>query len=66
MSVQSADFEVRNEGSIFILKPNSDAAVEWIDQHIADEAMTWGGGIVVEHRFIDAIIDGFTADGLTH
>lgn len=59
------DLMVANHGSIFILTPVSDAGREWIGDHIPDEAMTWGAeGIVVEHRYIEAIISGAVADGL--
>jgi hypothetical protein len=27
--------------------------------------MVYGGGIVVEHRYIDPIVEGFMEDGLT-
>lgn len=59
------DIFVQNEGSLFILYPQSKIGREWLDEHIAEDAMTWGdGGIVVEHRYVGAIIDGAQVDGL--
>ena len=38
----------------------------WIDEHIDTEtAPTWAGYIVVESRFVDAIIEGIVSDGLS-
>lgn len=58
------DLEVQNEGSIFLLRPVSDLGWEWVNEHIADDAMTFGNAIVVEHRYIGSIVDGAVADGL--
>ena len=59
------DLYVQNEGSIFLLCPQSDVGQQWIDENIPDDAMSFGGAIVVEHRYIGAIVDGAQADGLT-
>ncbi|HTY74946.1 MAG TPA: hypothetical protein VMD05_05195, partial [Candidatus Nanoarchaeia archaeon] len=59
------DFVVKNEGSIFILRPVSTAAKDWANEHIPEDATHFGGGIVVEHRYIQDIIDGIKGDGLT-
>lgn len=58
------DLFVHNHGSIFVLEPVSKAGFDWLDEHIAEEHQIWGNGIVVEHRYIDAIVDGALADGL--
>lgn len=59
------DFAVRNEGSIQLLVPNTDAAREWVSQHISEDAQRFCGGIVVESRYIDDIVQGIQGDGLT-
>lgn len=59
------DFTVRNEGSIFLLQPNSAGADAWIEDHIGEDAMLWGRSVVVEHRYILDIVDGIQNDGLT-
>ena len=58
------DFQFANHGSITILMPLTEASQEWIDEHIG-EHMTWGGGVVIEPRYTDPILDGLQADGLT-
>lgn len=58
------DLIVVDQGSIFLLRGATDAGEEWIVEHIPAEAQRWCGDIVVEHRYIGAIIDGAMNDGL--
>lgn len=65
LAVLAADFSVRNFGSLFTLTPRSDAGEAWVAENISgDEVTRWAGGIVVEHRYLDSIVEGITADGL--
>lgn len=60
------DFRVQNEGTIFILYADTDAAKQWVADHIPEDAQTWGrNGIVVEHRYIGDIVAGIEGDGLS-
>ena len=61
---RQADFSVQNEGTIFLLIPHTDSANAWIEEHIPEDAQRFGGGIVVEHRYIQDIVEGIQADGL--
>jgi hypothetical protein len=46
-----ADFAVRDEGTPFLLFPESEAAEKWAEEHIEDGALTWAAVIVVEPRY---------------
>lgn len=62
-----ADIRVANHGSILILNGITPAGEEWLSEHCSDEAgevQTWGGGIVVEPRYVNDIINGAIAEGL--
>ena len=59
------DFTVRNEGTLFLLTPNTEAAKSWIEDFIPEDAMKCGDSIVVEHRYISDILTGIVCDGLT-
>lgn len=59
-----ADLSISNQGSIFLLSADTPAGQAWLDEHIPDDAMTFGGAIVVEHRFIGDIAAGAVEDGL--
>jgi hypothetical protein len=59
------DLTVRSEGSIFLLLPCTPAGDDWVAQNLElDGAISWGRAIVIEHRYIDAIVCGAIADGL--
>ena len=58
------DFEVQNHGSIFLLCPLTDSAIEWVDEHLPEDVLTFGRGICVEHRFISDIVRGIQDSGL--
>jgi len=50
--------------SVYLLRAESDAGQVWIDEHISEDAMRFGGGVAVEHRYIRDIVDGMLTDGL--
>jgi hypothetical protein len=58
------DVEVMDEGSVVMLRPLTEAANDWIDENIPDDALWFGGALAVEWRYADAIIDGMQCDGL--
>ena len=62
---RQADLTVQNEGSIFLLDASSAVGRDWMNENIAITAERWAGAIVVEHRYIQDIIDGARRDGLT-
>ena len=59
-----ADLVVENHGSIFLLDPVTDLGRDWIAAHISADATWFGGGVVVEHRYIRDIVVGAVTDGL--
>lgn len=59
------DFRVENHGSIVLLRPLTPAATAWVEEHLPAERRGWAGTVVVEHRFIEDIVSGFLADGLS-
>jgi len=60
----TVDFEVQNHGSIFLLCPLTDSAIEWIDEYLPEDILTFGRGVCVEHRFILDIVRGIQEAGL--
>jgi hypothetical protein len=59
-----ADLSIQNEGSIYLLRAHTEAGKAWIAEHIPDDAQTFGGAVVVEHRYIGDIAQGAINDGL--
>lgn len=62
---QPLDAKLIDHGSLVILESCTPAANEWIEDHIPDDAQTWGTGIVIEPRYVDDIVQGMQSDGLT-
>jgi hypothetical protein len=60
-----ADFTVRDEETIMLLFPESEAAREWVEEHLPDDCLTWAGAVVIEHRYVPDILAGIVTDGLT-
>jgi hypothetical protein len=61
----ACDFIYENHGSIFLLRPISPASFVWIEEHLPPARLTFGNAIVVEPRYIWAILAGLQDDGLT-
>ena len=58
------DFSVHNHGTIFLLRPHTERAHNWISEHISHDANVFGDAVVVEHRFIADVVSGIRTDGL--
>ena len=66
-SAPAPDFLVENHGSsIFLLRPVSESARVWVDEHIgADNGFQpYWPTVVIEHRYIADIVAGIQNDGL--
>lgn len=62
----TCDFSVSNEGNIYLLTAHSEAAQEWVEEHLPSDRQTWcEHGTAVEHRFILDICNGIQNDGLS-
>jgi len=58
------DFICENHGSIFLLRPVSPASFDWIESHLPPDRMTFGNAVVIEPRYVSAILVGLQDDGL--
>jgi hypothetical protein len=57
------DFRLQDHGSIWLLEPCSVAARIWADEHLPDDAQTWGSSIVIEPRYVGSIITAILNEG---
>ena len=59
------DFEVENCGSVCLIKPLSQAAQEWVKENVELESyQQFGGGFVVEHRYVNQLVEAMLDAGL--
>jgi hypothetical protein len=62
-----ADFYIEGDGrfcTVYLLRPLTPAAFDWIDEHIPEDAQRLGNAVAVEHRYISSIAEHVVADGL--
>lgn len=52
--------------TVYLVRGVTDAGTEWLQGHLAidDETQYWNGSVVVEHRFIQDIVNEALNDGL--
>ena len=59
------DFTAAKHGFLILLYPQNETAKEWIEEHVSEESQWWGGGLVVELRYFEALLCGILEAGLT-
>ncbi len=64
-SPSESDFVCENHGSVFLLFPRTAPAKIWIEEHLPSDRMTFCDAVVIEHRYVWAILEGLQEDGLT-
>lgn len=61
------DVSVANHGSICMISALTDAAKDWVDEHVPlEDWQMWGAGVTFscEPRCVQNLIDGMMNDGL--
>jgi hypothetical protein len=61
----ASDFSYREGGSVVSLFPQTDAAKQWVETHLPENAPTLGSSYVIEWRYFPGILEGIQDDGLT-
>lgn len=61
-----ADFTAIDQGSIVMLRPNTDAARDWLDVSVHSEPWQWQGDFLcMDHRMAQPVLDGIEEEGFT-
>ena len=60
------DFTVENHGSVFIVRPNTPAGIDWANENIGagNGFQPYWPAMLFEPRYVDQVISGIKADGL--
>ena len=64
-NANAVDVFVENYGSIFLFRPMTRAATDWISGKVQDDAQWFGNALAVESRYALDLADGMRRDGLT-
>jgi hypothetical protein len=59
------DFICESHVSLFLLRPLSPAAFDWIEEHLPTDRLTCGNADVIEPRYVWNIILGIQDSGLS-
>jgi hypothetical protein len=62
-STAQADFEVSGGGSLYILTPLNSDARQHLEENISEESQWWAGGVAVEWRYIQPLVENLRAEG---
>ena len=63
-SVEKCDVIVSGGGTVYLVSPATPDGREWMDRNLPEDAQTLGDSVAVEHRYIEAIVEGMKGDGL--
>ena len=58
------DISIENHGTIFLFRLNTQAATDWVEEHVQSDAQFFGDALVVEHRYARDLATAAVADGL--
>ena len=60
----TVDVHIVHHGSIVLCHLYSRRASRWVEEHVSEEAQFFGMALVVEPRYIEALVAGMSQDGL--
>lgn len=58
------DALLENHGTIWLVRPLTQAASDWIEENVSEDRQYFGNALAVEHRFVGDIIAGMLSAGL--
>ena len=58
------DVEILGSGTVFLFRLLTDHARQWVDTFVSTDRQMFGGRLVVEHRYVVALVDEMQRDGL--
>jgi hypothetical protein len=67
VEVVEPDVSINNHGSVCMVSALTDAAKDWVNEHVhLEDWQMWGAGVTFacEPRYVDNLIDGMVNDGL--
>lgn len=62
--IPPVDFTYSDHGSISLLRPITDMARTWLQEHVSGEHQYYCGALIIEWRYVNDVIVGIIDDGL--
>ncbi|HWH91608.1 MAG TPA: hypothetical protein VNV64_07425 [Candidatus Binatia bacterium] len=63
-SARKTDIWILPQGTLTLVRPLTQRASEWINQHLQDHSQWFGPALLIEHHFVPQLLNGMIADGL--
>ena len=63
-SARKTDIWILPQGTLTLVRPLTQRASEWINQHLQDHSQWFGPALLIEHHFVPQLLTGMIADGL--
>ena len=61
---EMSDFQITDQGSIFLIRPLNEAARQWLDENVVSEPWQWvQGALCVDARFARELVAEITDAG---
>jgi hypothetical protein len=60
-----ADFQIQNEGTIYLFRPLTAAAAAHLEENVQEDAQWFGAALVVEHRYAGDLAAQLSEEGFT-
>lgn len=56
-------FSVEDHGTIVLIRPHTADTREWLEEHTDETALWFGSALVVEPRYVEALVHGLVEEG---
>jgi hypothetical protein len=63
--IDDPDFDLTICGLVYILTPISNAAQDWVIDHIQTEPMNEGDSVIIDEQFIARVINSIQREGMS-
>ena len=61
-----SDFQIADRGTVFLIRPLTEAARQWLDENVVSEPWQWlDGALAVDHRLARDLVDEIETAGFT-
>ena len=59
------DVRIEHHGSLFLMRLQTRAASQWVQENVSQDATWFGEALVVEPRYVGDLVDAMKLDGLS-
>jgi hypothetical protein len=63
-SSRKTDIWILPQGTLTLVRPLTQRASEWINQHLQDHSQWFGPALIIEHQYLANLLPGMIEDGL--